>query len=167
MEIEKCLLLTILQIFPHCWEWLCKKGQKNSWHKHNIGQIVYYCSNTHLSEGQQQKNVSSLSYQFNCCCIWFSRRFLKVTVYFWELRSENKHCNASSPDRLSSNFEEEENAEFLPKVDHSVSWTKMMFTSKNPCLFVEKTLQKSIAKGYTWSNGQNGTLMMFFKTTSF
>ena len=98
MEIEKCLLLTILQIFPHCWEWLCKKGQKNSWHKHNIGQIVYYCSNTHLSEGQQQKkNVSSLSYQFNCCCIWFSRRFLKVTVYFWELRSENKHCNASSP----------------------------------------------------------------------
>lgn len=70
--------------------------------------------------------------------------------------------------RLSSNFEEEENAEFLPKVDHSVSWTKMMFTSKNPCLFVErKTLQKSIAKGYTWSNGQNGTLLMFFKTTSF
>ena len=58
--------------------------------------------------------------------------------------------------QLSSNFEEEENAEFLPKVDHSVSWTKMMFTSKNPSLFVEKTLQKSIAKGYTWSNGQNG-----------
>ena len=167
MEIEKCLLLTILQIFPHCWEWLCKKGQKNSWHMHNIGQIVYYCSNTHLSEGQQQKkNVSSLSYQFNCCCIWFSRRFLKVTVYFWELRSENKHCNAMPPPPTVSHLilKKRKMQNFYQKSITQFHGQKWCLHPKIPAYLWRKLFKNPLPKDI---RGQTVKTVMFFINNKF